>query len=86
MSCFSTQKPLSTDEALDSLSAGFMSSTTPAAGMQPEVRFLKHVAVPPPVPPPVYPLDKPPYLTFPVWHVCCWQYQLWLYTYVSLKG
>ncbi|KAM8757857.1 calpastatin isoform 16-T16 [Acanthopagrus schlegelii] len=29
-------KPLSTDEALDSLSAGFMSSTTPAAGMQPE--------------------------------------------------
>ena len=45
MSCFSTQKPLSTDEALDSLSAGFMSSTTPAAGMQQEVRFLKHVAV-----------------------------------------
>ncbi|XP_073323657.1 calpastatin isoform X3 [Pagrus major] len=29
-------KPLSTDDALASLSAGFMSSTTPAAGVQPE--------------------------------------------------
>lgn len=39
---FVFQKPLSTDEALDSLSAGFLTSTSPA---KPEVRLLTNVAV-----------------------------------------
>lgn len=45
MQCVFSQKPLSTDEALDSLSAGFMTSTAPAAATKQKVRFFEHLAL-----------------------------------------
>lgn len=44
MLCVPSQKPLSTDEALDSLSAGFMMSADPAGPTKQEVRFQEHSA------------------------------------------